>query len=146
MGFIYVRLGRRAGALHVHPNLAGVRRVVMRTHDGMVAPGFLNLREAGFRVFTRQQLRAELQQHARGKGAAAWEAGAGEDDEEYIYALFRTKPDPASAGQKWNGDELMTLIEKFESDLRNKPVENLGRTSPYPRILPLRDVLKARAS
>ena len=52
--------------------------------------------------------------------------------------------DPASAGQEWRGDELMAQIERFESDLRNKPVENLGRTSPYPRILPLRDVLKAR--
>ena len=31
-GFVYVRLGRRPGALHVHPNLAGVRHVVMRTH------------------------------------------------------------------------------------------------------------------
>ena len=48
-GFTYVRLGRRAGALHVHPNLAGVRRVVMRTEDGVVAPGFLKLREVGFR-------------------------------------------------------------------------------------------------
>jgi hypothetical protein len=38
----------------------------------------------------------------------------------------------------------MDLIEQFESDLRNKPVENVGRTSSYPRILPLRDVLQAR--
>ena len=48
----------------------------------------------------------------------------------------------------WEGDalaagELMTQIEKFESDVRNKPVENLGRASAYPRILPLRDVLQA---
>ena len=146
-GFVYVRLGRRAGALHVHPNLAGVRRVVMRTHDGVVAPGFLNLREAGFEVLTRKQLRAELQAHAKGKGVAAWEASAGKDDEddlEYIYALFRTTMEPTSAGQTWRGDELMAQIERFESDLKNKPVENLGRTSSYPRILPLRDVLKAR--
>ena len=62
----------------------------MRTHGGDVAQGFLNLREAGFRVFTRSQLRAELRQHAKGKGVAAWEASAGKDDEEHIYALFRT--------------------------------------------------------
>ena len=80
-GFVYVRLGRRAGALHVHPNLAGVRRVVMRTHGGVVAPGFLNLRESGFDVLTRKQLRAELQAHAKGKGVAAWEASAAKDDE-----------------------------------------------------------------
>ena len=143
-GFTYVRLGRRAGALHVRPNLAGVRRIVMRTEDGAVAPGFLKLREIGFRVFTRTQLRADLQAHAKGKGVAAWEASVGKDDDEYIYALFRTTIDPTSAGQTWRGDELMALIERFESDRRNKPVENVGRTSSYPRILPLRDMLKAR--
>jgi hypothetical protein len=143
-GFVYVRLGRRPGALHVHPNLASVRHVVLRTHDGAVAPGFLNLREVGFRVFTRAQLRAELQDHAKGKGVAAWEASAGRDDEEYIYALFRTTIDRASVGKEWRGGELMDQVERFESDLRNKPVENVGRTSPYPRILPLRDVLRAR--
>jgi hypothetical protein len=143
-GFVYVRLGRRPGALHVHPNLARVRHVILRTHDGVVAPGLLNLREVGFRVFTRKQLRAELQEHAKGKGVAAWEASAGLDDEEHIYALFRTTIDPESAGQKWSGGELMDQIERFEADLRNKPVENVGRTSSYPRILPLRDVLKAR--
>ena len=143
-GFIYVRLGRRQGALYVHPNLARVRHVVMRTHNGVVAPGWLNLREAGFRVFTRSQLREELHHHAKGRGVAAWEASAGRDDFEFIYALFQTTTDSASVGQQWHGDELMAQVEQFESDVRNKPVDNLGRTSPNPRILPLRDVLKAR--
>jgi len=38
----------------------------------------------------------------------------------------------------------MDLIEAFESDARNKPVINLGRISAYPRIVPLRELLKAR--
>ena len=143
-GFVYVRLGRRRGALHIHPNLARVRHVILRTHGGDVAQGLLNLREPGFRVFTRSQLRAELKQHAKGDGVTAWEADAGKDDEEYIYALFQTSMDPVWAGEQWRGDELMTQIENFESDLRNKPLDNLGRISPYPRILSLRDVLKAR--
>jgi hypothetical protein len=143
-GFVYVRLGRRQGSLHVHPNLARVRRVILRTHEGVVANGLLNLREAGFRVFTRSQLRTELTAHAKGKGVAAWEAAAGKDDEEFIYALFRTNLDLASADQTWRGGELMVQVEKFESDRRNKLVENVGRLSPYPRILPLRDVLRAR--
>ena len=37
----------------------------------------------------------------------------------------------------------MAQIERFSIRLRNKPVENLGRTSSYPRILPLRDALQA---
>ena len=75
---------------------------------------------------------------------AFWWVNQGTSDEEYIYALLRTTIDPASEGQKWRGDELMAQVERFESDRRHKPVENVGRTSPYPRILPLREVLKAR--
>jgi hypothetical protein len=78
------------------------------------------------------------------RGIAAWEASAGIDDEEHIYAVFRTCLDARYAGQLWNGAVVMDLIETFESDLRNKPVTNLGRTSPYPRIISLRDLLKAR--
>lgn len=74
----------------------------------------------------------------------AWQATAGSDDDETIYALFKTRPDPAFVGQNWNADDLMKQIEKFESDVRQKPVENVRRTSPYPRILPLRDLLKVR--
>ena len=141
-GLTYVRLGRRSGALHVHPNLARVRQVALRTEGAVVAPGLLLLREPGFRVFTRSQLRVELQQRAKGAGVAS---DAGADDEEHIYALFRTRRDPAYGVQAWDGDKVMGLIERFESDARNKLVENLGRTSPYPRIISLRDLLKAKS-
>ncbi len=143
-GFAYVRLGRRRGALHVHPNLSKARHVLLRTHGLLVVPGLLLLREPGFRVFTRAQLRSELSAHAKGAGVSAWQAHVGRDDDEHIYALFRTKADQAFAGQEWNADEVMTRIEEFESDARQKPIENVGRTSPYPRVLPLRDLLKAR--
>ena len=122
-GFTYVRLGRRQGALHVHPNLARVRHIMLRTYVGVVAPGLLSLREAGFRVFTRSQLRAELVQHVKGKGVAAWEADAGKDDDEHIYALFQTAPDTTWVKEEWRGDKLMEQIEEFESDLRNKLIE-----------------------
>lgn len=109
-----------------------------------MASGFLCLRDSGFRIFTRSQSRIELKQHANGQGVAAREAFAGHDDEEHIYALFKTASDPVSESQGWRGESLMDKIECFESDVRNKPIANVGRTSPYPRILPLRDVLKAR--
>ena len=143
-GFIYVRLGRRQGAFHVHPNIARTRHVLLHTHGPSFAPGLLVLREAGFRVFTRMQLRAELSEHARGAGIASWEASAGQDDEEYIYALFKTTADERSTGQEWDADEMMRQLSEFESDARNKPVENLGHASAYPRILSLRNLLKAR--
>lgn len=141
-GFFYVRLGRRNGALHVHPNLARTRHVLLRTHGPFVAPGLLLLREPGFRIFTRTQLRSELSAHAKGAGVSAWQASAAPDDDEHIYALFRTGSDEAFTGMEWDADLVMKSIEDFESDLRQKPVENVGRTSPYPRILPLRDLLR----
>src|SRR5690606_18904950 len=104
----------------------------------------LMLREQGFRVFTRAQLRAELLAHAKGAGVAAWQASAANDDDEHIYALFKTKSDDCFIGQEWNAKEVTKQIEAFESDVRQKPVENLGRTSSNPRLLPLRDLLKAR--
>ena len=121
-----------------------MRSVILHTQGGVVAPGLLSLREPGFRVFTRSQLRTKLKQHAKGKGVAAWEAFAGKDDEEHIYALFKTAGNPATESQSWHGEELLDLIERFETDARNKPVVNVGRTSAYPRVLSLRDVLKAR--
>jgi predicted component of viral defense system (DUF524 family) len=143
-GFVFVRLGRRSGSFHVHPNLARVRHVVLKTEGGNVAEGLCMLREPGFRVYTRSQLRAELQARAGTRGTAAWDEGAGQDDDEYIYALFRTRSDVDYTGQVWDGGQLMELIEAFETDARNRLVTNLGRTSAYPRIIPLRDVLRTR--
>ena len=143
-GFAYVRLGLRAGSFHVHPNLARVRHILLRTSGRRVTPGLLTLREPGFRVYTRDQLRDVLRRHARGAGIAVWESDVATDAEDYIYALFRCRPDLRFADQIWNEDRVMELVETFETDARNKLVESLGRTSPYPRILPLRDLLKAR--
>ena len=143
-GLAYVRLGLRLGALHVHPNIARVRHILLRTSDGVVAPGLLSLREPGFRVYTRDQLRDVLRRHARAAGVAVWESDVATDAEDYIYAVFLCEPDLRFANQIWNGPRVMELVEKFERDARNKLVENVGRTSPYPRILSLRDLLKAR--
>ncbi len=143
-GFVYVRLGRRQGALHVHPNHALVRYVLLRSFSGEVAPGLLTVREAGYRVYTRKELRAELLKHPQGKSVAKWVEQEGADDEENIYALFKTRPDIIFGQQAWDGDKVMSLIEEFETNARNKLVENVRRSSPYPRMLPLRDVLKAK--
>ncbi len=143
-GFAFVRLGTRNGSLHVHPNLAHVRHIALRTEGAVMAPGLLLLREAGFRVYTRLELRSVLKQHAKGQGVAVWQTEVADDDEEYIYALFRTQPDPVFANQAWDGNVVMRLIEAFETDARNKLVENVGRTSSYPRILPLRELLQAK--
>ncbi len=141
-GLVFVRLGRRAGALHVHPNLSRTRHVLLRSNDENVAPGLLRLREPGFRVYTRSQLRTELKSRIGVTGVAAWENSAEPGDEEQIYALFKTQQDTAFQGIVWNGSALMDLIEAFEAEARNRPLVNLGRMSPCPRLISLRDLLK----
>lgn len=145
-GYYYVRLGSRRGALHVHPNLAMVRSVILHADATVFATGMLKLREPGFRVYTRLELRAVLERHPKGRGVASWKAATRADDDEQIYALFKTTENPDTSSQPWDSRVLMDEIKRFESDARNKPVANVGRTSPYPRILPLRDVLKALVS
>lgn len=143
-GLYYVRLGRRRGSLHVHPNLSLVRNILLHTIGVQVAPGLLMLREPGFRIFTRMQLREEFEK-AGADSIASWQKSSAKDDEEHIYALFKTTADANYVGQQWRGDIMMKLISAFESDARNKLLVNPGRLSAYPRVLPLREVLKMRA-
>lgn len=143
-GLVYVRLGSRRGGLHVHPNFALTRYVLLHTYRGVVAPGLLALRDSGYRVFTRKGLRARLQQYPQGKGVADWVGKEESDDDETIYALFETRPDLLFGKQLWDAKLVMELIKDFESNIRNKPVENVGRQSAVPHFLSLRDVLKAK--
>lgn len=50
--------------------------------------------------------------------------------------------DPAFAEREWNGAVLMKVLEEFEARMKQKPAVSLGRMSPYPRVLSLREILK----
>jgi len=144
-GFYWVRLGRRHGALHVHPNLSKVRSIILHASDGKVAPGIFLLREPGFHIYTRKELRDILEKEDKKNGAHWSDEINGEGKEnKYIYAVFKTRLSETFQGQQWDGKALMAEIEEFESDARNRPAQKLGRTSPYPRVLPLIRVLRAR--
>ncbi len=145
-GFLYIRLGDRRGALHIHPNFAQVRRAILHSYNGIVAPGAFLLREPGYHVYTRMELRKVLNREAKQRGVSAWEATESEvaQDEEYIYAYFKVMPDPDSDGVLWDKAELIRLIKEFESDKRNRLVTNLGHDSPYPRLLSLEKLLQAQ--
>jgi predicted component of viral defense system (DUF524 family) len=124
-----VRLGRRTGTWHVPPEISSARHLLLRTHGGVVAPGLWRLRQPGYKVYTVTDLRKTDY-----PGAAGGE----------IYAVFDVEEDPAWQAQDWKGEKVMEVIEAYESSVRHRVVLNLGRTSPYPRVLPLRDLLKAR--
>jgi predicted component of viral defense system (DUF524 family) len=145
-GIIFVRLGGRRGALHVQPNLSQVRHILLRSEDRSVASGLLVLRVPGFRIYTRAELRRILERKRARQVLEAWDRRPVGDEEQYLYALFETTEDPDWSQSQWNGEKVMDFIEQFESDRRNKPVVNLGRTSPDPRVLSLRELLKALSS
>ncbi|MGO9706599.1 MAG: DUF2357 domain-containing protein [Limisphaerales bacterium] len=128
-GIANVRLGKRKGTWHVPPEISSARHLLLRTHKGVVAPGLWRLKKAGYKVFTDTDLlKTEYPETTGGE----------------IYAVFEVEEDPAWRFQDWNGAKIMDVIEAYESSVRYRLVPNLGRTSPYPRVLPLRELLKAR--
>jgi predicted component of viral defense system (DUF524 family) len=141
-GIVFVRLGNRRGAFHIHPNLSAVRHIALRGAGGEVYSGLLSLREPGFRVYTRADLRSVFSEK-NAFGISPWESDLRDDDTEYIYAVFKTRPESRFTDLKWNGDAVMNIIERFESKRRNKLIENVGRLSPYPRVIPLQELFKS---
>jgi hypothetical protein len=128
-GIANVRLGKRKGTWHVPPELSSARHLLLRTYKGVVASGLWRLKKAGYKVFTDADLlKAEYPEPTGGE----------------IYAVFEVEEDQAWKFQDWNGAKIMDVIEAYESSVRYRLVSNLGRTSPYPRVLPLRELLKAR--
>lgn len=127
-GIANVRLGDRPGSWHVPPEISSARHLLLRTHRGVVAPGLFRLRAPGYRVFTAGDLRR-----------SGYPGTAGGE----IYAVFEVNEDPAYADREWNGTVLMNVLEKFESRMHHRTAVSLGRTSPYPRVLSLRELLKA---
>jgi hypothetical protein len=128
-GIANVRLGKRAGTWHVPPEIASARHLLLRTHGSEVAPGLWRLINPGYKVFTDADLLK-----SRYPGTAGGE----------IYAVFEVVEDDRWKEREWDGDKLMTIIKAYESSLRHRLIHSLGRTSPYPRVLPLRELLKAR--
>lgn len=51
--------------------------------------------------------------------------------------------DPAYSGLVWNGAVLMRVLAEFEARMKHKAPAPLGHTSAYPRVLSLRELLKA---
>jgi predicted component of viral defense system (DUF524 family) len=127
-GLANVRLGDRPGSWHIPPEISSARHLLLHTHRGVVAPGLLRLRAPGYRVFTAGDLRDR-----------GYPGTAGGD----IYAVFEVNEDPTYAGREWNGVVLMRVLAEFEARMKHKASVPLGRTSAYPRVLSLRELLKA---
>jgi hypothetical protein len=101
---------------------------LLRTHGGIVVPGLFRLQVPGYRVFTAGDLRDR-----------GYPGTAGGD----IYAVFEVSEDPDYAGFEWSGEVLKDVLAGFEARMRQKAPAPLGYTSAFPRVLSLRELLKA---
>ena len=125
-GVANVRLGTPPGAWRVTPEFSSARHLLLRTNYGVIAPGLFRLLTPGYRIVTSNYLESI--------GYPRTEAGA-------IYAAFELTRDPAFAHREWNDALLLDALEEFEAQQR--PVISIARTSPYPRVLSLRNLLRA---
>lgn len=129
-GFAVVRLGDRRGTWKVPPEFSSARHVLLHTHKSRVADGLLALKEfiPGYKVFTAEDLKA--------KGYPGSASGD-------IYAIFEVVPDPVFDGRKWDGRKLQVVMTEFESRRGYREVKALGNLSALPRVLSLKELLKA---
>ena len=127
-GLANVRLGDRPGSWQVPPEISSARHLLLRTHRRVVAPGLFRLRSPGYRVFTATDLLR-----------SGYPGTAGGE----IYAVFEVDEDSTYAGRRWDGSVLMRVLNEFERRGNYGATANLGRRSADPRVLSLRDLLKA---
>lgn len=129
-GLAVVRLGDRRGTWHVPPEFATARHVLLHTHKCQVADGLLGLKEQkpGYKVFTAEDLKAN-----------GYPGSASGD----IYAVFEVAPDSVFDGRKWDGRKLQAVMTAFESRRKYREVKALGSLSALPRVLSLKELLKA---
>jgi hypothetical protein len=122
-----VRLGQRKGSFRVPPELASVRHVVFRSDDDFVEPGLFQLRIQGFKVFTSEELASRGYPGPKGE----------------IYGVFEVERDSAYAEQEWDGPILQKVLKDYESRRTYRQIESLGRTSAFPRVISLKELLRA---
>jgi len=127
-GIANVRLGKRDGTWHIPPEMSSAVHVLLRSHDYVVAPGLFKLKTPGYKVYTAEDLKASGYP-GRAKGE--------------IYAVFEVVPDDAYTGRNWRGKEVVKVLKAFEErrSYRNVPISD--RRLADPRVLSLRELLKA---
>ncbi len=145
-GLIFVQFGHLSSSPHIHPDLARVRHVAVRTEDDSILSGLLSLREPGFRIFTGAGLHLMLKQDFGTLGIDAWGRTPIRERADHIYAVFQTKSDAAFNASSWNGPFVTGLIEAFELDIRTRMAASPAYSLIGPRIISLRGLLEARIS
>jgi predicted component of viral defense system (DUF524 family) len=128
-GLVVVRLGKeRPGSLHVSPEISSTRHIMLRTEGSKTHDGLWKLTRPGFSVFTSEDLQKK---------------GYPEPTRSEIYAVFEAAIDESWIGKSWDDKKIVEAIEEFEAQRKNRLGFRLGRTSPIPRFISLKRLLKA---
>jgi len=126
---IVVRLGNRRGSLPIVKELAGTTHILLRSHNGETQPGLFRITSEVGQVLTRSELIKEGFPRVFG-------------NPENIFAVFCAESDSNYHAWVWDGDKLLDAIEAFERR-SNPDLAHISRTSPYPRMLSLADLIDA---
>ena len=110
----------RPGSLHVMPEMASARHLMLRTHGSKTHEGLWKLTKPGFKVYTAEELR---------------DTGYPEPTNSEIYAVFKVEIDTGWEGIKWSDKKsIKEAIELFEAEKKRDLVFDLARTSPNPDL------------
>jgi predicted component of viral defense system (DUF524 family) len=143
-GLSFVSLGRQSGSVSVDPNLFSARHILHCSYGSTNASKLLLLREPEFRIYNREQLRAELYRAADNGGDAAWHASAADDEDDTFYALFRTKADPHFESIQWSSELVLRCVGSSHVGVESQAFPTDGGHLPGPSLLSLRNLLNAR--
>jgi hypothetical protein len=102
--------------------------VLLRSHKYAVAPGLFKLKAPGYKVYTAEDLK-----NSEYPGRTGGE----------IYAVFEVVPDESYSGREWDGKEVVKVLKAFESRRSYRETKLSERELADPRVLSLRELLKA---
>jgi predicted component of viral defense system (DUF524 family) len=127
-GIANVRLGKVKGSWHIPPEMSSAVHVLLRSHKYAVAPGLFKLKTPGYKVYTAEDLK-----NSEYPGRTGGE----------IYAVFEVVPDESYSGREWDGKEVVKVLKAFESRRSYRETKLSERELADPRVLSLRELLKA---
>ena len=139
------------GAWHVQPEFASARHVLLRSYVEEGESVLLKLKDGvpGYKIYNAAEhernstvIREQVSGYTIPNTPSPLEEGYPGSAKGEIYAVFEVERDDAYAGREWDREKLMDEIEAFEKR-RNYRGSGLGRTSPFPRVMSLRELLQA---
>lgn len=120
----YVRLGKRAGSLSINEELFGLRHLLIRRSDKVIAK-LKRFTKDGFNIWSGKDINAKF--------------GERNKSEDNIYAVFNVEDDPDFQNTTW--DET-SIWQKIEAKAKRDGISLSRRRSADPVVLTLRELIR----